>query len=181
VASQSLSCTNLVNAVDCTCKPGYSGYLCETEINECASNPCLNGGTCVPDFDQFMCNCPHGTNGTVCQNAAPLYTCLITTPNVATSDTTASVYFTFTGTLGHTASLLMGTGFALSSTDTGSGYDWTNVGALTSITVLLSPATDAWYFGNAVCEVNGGAQMTFTYNAWLNKVTPSVTILGTVA
>ena len=61
-----------------------------------------------------------------------------------------------------------------------SGYDWTNVGALTSITVLLSPATDAWYFGNAVCQVNGGAQMTFTYNAW-NKVTPSVTILGTVA
>jgi len=178
---QTLSCTNMVNAVNCTCKPGYSGSLCQTEINECASNPCLNGGTCVPGIDQFMCNCPHGTNGTVCQDTAPLYSCLITTPNVATGDTTASVYFTFTGTLGHTSSLLMGTGFALGSTDTGSGYDWTDIGALTSITVLLSPATDAWYFGNAVCEVNGGAQITFTYNAWLNKVTPSVTILGTVA
>ena len=178
---QFLSCINMVNAVNCTCKPGYSGYLCETEINECASNPCLNGGTCVSGIDQFICNCPHGTNGTFCQGTAPLYSCLIFTPNVATGDTTASVYFTFTGTLGHTASLLMGTGFALGSTDTGSGYDWTNVGALTSITVLLSPATDAWYFGNGVCQVNGGAQMTFTYNAWLNKVTPSVTILGTVA
>ncbi|KAL0622176.1 hypothetical protein AAY473_005764, partial [Plecturocebus cupreus] len=27
--------------------PGFSGSLCEIEINECSSEPCKNNGTCV--------------------------------------------------------------------------------------------------------------------------------------
>ena len=32
---------------NCNCTDGYTGDTCGTEINECASNPCQNGGTCV--------------------------------------------------------------------------------------------------------------------------------------
>lgn len=28
----------------CSCKPGYTGKNCEIEIDECASEPCMNGG-----------------------------------------------------------------------------------------------------------------------------------------
>jgi hypothetical protein len=30
----------------CTCAAGFSGDLCSTNVNECASAPCQNGGTC---------------------------------------------------------------------------------------------------------------------------------------
>ena len=38
-----------------------------TETNECQSNPCQNGGTCVDDVDKFTCLCPNAYAGTFCQ------------------------------------------------------------------------------------------------------------------
>ena len=29
----------------CQCEPGYTGATCQTNVNECSPNPCLNGGT----------------------------------------------------------------------------------------------------------------------------------------
>jgi hypothetical protein len=46
---------------------GYSGIYCQTEINECASNPCRNGATCVDAVNQFSCVCVPGFSGTLCQ------------------------------------------------------------------------------------------------------------------
>ncbi|CAI5781939.1 fibulinfibulin-7-like [Podarcis lilfordi] len=40
-------------------------------INECASNPCANGGTCVDGIHRYSCLCPSGWSGSTCQ--APLY------------------------------------------------------------------------------------------------------------
>lgn len=31
----------------CSCRPGFTGASCETQVNECAGNPCRNGGSCT--------------------------------------------------------------------------------------------------------------------------------------
>ncbi len=37
------------------------------DINECASNPCQNGGVCVDGINRFTCNCPVGYTGLFCE------------------------------------------------------------------------------------------------------------------
>ncbi|XP_074654184.1 uncharacterized protein LOC141908184 [Tubulanus polymorphus] len=49
------------------CLPGWSGDSCTDAINECASSPCQNGGTCIDDHNRFHCLCPTGTAGDQCQ------------------------------------------------------------------------------------------------------------------
>lgn len=46
------------------CKHGYQGVNCEYDVNECQSNPCRNGGTCINMVNHFYCSCPPGTKGT---------------------------------------------------------------------------------------------------------------------
>ena len=46
----------------CCCVSGYEGLLCETEIDECESNPCSNGGTCIDEIDEYRCACLDGKN-----------------------------------------------------------------------------------------------------------------------
>ena len=40
-----------------------------TDIDECSSNPCLNGGTCTELSNGFSCTCFPGFNGTVCDGS----------------------------------------------------------------------------------------------------------------
>ncbi|XP_070206984.1 scavenger receptor cysteine-rich domain-containing protein DMBT1-like isoform X2 [Littorina saxatilis] len=51
------------------CRRYYDGVTCGTgqeDINECASNPCQNGGTCHDRVGQFSCTCPPGFIGQLC-------------------------------------------------------------------------------------------------------------------
>uniref|UniRef100_A0A8B9ZVE1 Fibulin 7 n=1 Tax=Anas zonorhyncha TaxID=75864 RepID=A0A8B9ZVE1_9AVES len=41
-------------------------------IDDCSSNPCANGGTCVDGNQSYTCLCPRGWSGTSCQS--PVYT-----------------------------------------------------------------------------------------------------------
>lgn len=36
------------------------------EIDECASNPCLNGGTCFNRINEYTCKCKEGCSGVNC-------------------------------------------------------------------------------------------------------------------
>ena len=74
---------------ECDCDAGYTGDMCEVDIDECAPGPCLNGGTCtvsnsnhtgtqnlfemcgksaVPQdqVNGYHCLCEHGFDGLDC-------------------------------------------------------------------------------------------------------------------
>lgn len=46
---------------------GFTGTQCEIDIDECSTNPCLNGGTCHDHINSFKCSCQMGFTGTRCQ------------------------------------------------------------------------------------------------------------------
>uniref|UniRef100_A0A673WK27 Sushi, von Willebrand factor type A, EGF and pentraxin domain-containing protein 1 n=1 Tax=Salmo trutta TaxID=8032 RepID=A0A673WK27_SALTR len=43
------------------------GSLCEAEVNECSSFPCLNEGVCVDEVNQYTCSCADGFTGSRCE------------------------------------------------------------------------------------------------------------------
>lgn len=59
----------------CQCSCGFTGLRCESTVYECASNPCLNGGTCTkPTQCGFVCVCPQQPityYGPLCESRAP--------------------------------------------------------------------------------------------------------------
>ncbi|XP_035205027.1 protocadherin-like wing polarity protein stan, partial [Stegodyphus dumicola] len=60
-----------INTFACICPIGFTGmkhkYECDTEVNLCYSNPCLEGGTCIRREGGFSCLCKEGYTGEKCE------------------------------------------------------------------------------------------------------------------
>ena len=75
ISTCSLSCNNggtcqVISGIQqCVCPCLFSGSNCEIYNNPCASNLCLNGGSCVTNLSacSYSCQCPYGLTGTYCQ------------------------------------------------------------------------------------------------------------------
>lgn len=47
-----------VSGYDCFCPQGFFGLHCETNIDDCLPQPCVNGGTCIDLANDYSCECP---------------------------------------------------------------------------------------------------------------------------
>ena len=59
-------CVDDTNAYSCACDDGYTDVHCDTEIDECSSNPCNSFQRCVDAVNSFSCNCLDGYVGDDC-------------------------------------------------------------------------------------------------------------------
>lgn len=62
-------CVPFANNTDyfCSCFEGYTGKSCDTFINNCDSQPCVNNGTCISFLSSFYCKCSSGFTGHTCE------------------------------------------------------------------------------------------------------------------
>lgn len=63
----------------CKCPPIFTGMRhkteCNLQINQCFSNPCLNGGTCHRHESGYTCECKSGFIGPKCEHSFANSTC----------------------------------------------------------------------------------------------------------
>jgi cadherin EGF LAG seven-pass G-type receptor 1 len=70
---------------NCHCPSGFIHNWdpngCVEEQNDCLSNPCHNGGSCIDLFDGYRCVCIAGTVGDQCEVICPSEYCNLCDPN----------------------------------------------------------------------------------------------------
>lgn len=57
---------NIPGSFSCDCPPGITGTNCDDDIDECVSNPCMNGGTCTNTLGSYTCTCGPSITGANC-------------------------------------------------------------------------------------------------------------------
>lgn len=51
----------------CTFNFVMNKYIYFSETNECNSNPCQNGASCIDEVNRYTCSCASGYMGTHCE------------------------------------------------------------------------------------------------------------------
>ncbi|KAF1643865.1 hypothetical protein FQA23_0011318, partial [Aptenodytes patagonicus] len=59
------TCKDLFNSFSCACSAGWGGLLCESNLDDCQSSPCVHGD-CVDAVADFQCECFRGYIGKKC-------------------------------------------------------------------------------------------------------------------
>ncbi|XP_078582422.1 uncharacterized protein LOC144865499 isoform X1 [Branchiostoma floridae x Branchiostoma japonicum] len=62
------TCTDDIGGYTCTCQNGWEGTNCDRNIDECASDPCQNGGICQDGVNSYTCSCLTGFHGDQCES-----------------------------------------------------------------------------------------------------------------
>ncbi|XP_062595267.1 transmembrane matrix receptor MUP-4-like [Saccostrea cucullata] len=60
------SCVSLPEDFKCMCSKGWTGKLCEDDIDECSWEVCGLKGLCTNTIGSFNCSCFSGVGGTIC-------------------------------------------------------------------------------------------------------------------
>ena len=60
-------CTNKDNGFICTCNFGFTGELCETNIDECANANCGENSSCIDLINGYVCICANNFYGSDCR------------------------------------------------------------------------------------------------------------------
>uniref|UniRef100_A0A914WRL7 Uncharacterized protein n=1 Tax=Plectus sambesii TaxID=2011161 RepID=A0A914WRL7_9BILA len=61
------TCIEGLNNYVCICPIGFTGFNCETNIDDCVSVQCENGATCIDQINSYSCQCSAGYTGIVCE------------------------------------------------------------------------------------------------------------------
>lgn len=70
------TCLDQVNHFVCICAAGFTGVICDENIDDCTPNPCIHG-TCVDHVAGFSCsNCEPGYQGNLCEIGSLLIFCV---------------------------------------------------------------------------------------------------------
>lgn len=54
---------NVLVMLLCVLFLGFSGEMCQIDIDECSSTPCLNGAKCIDRPNGYDCECAEGKRG----------------------------------------------------------------------------------------------------------------------
>lgn len=55
----------MINSFKCICPIGFTGARCQTNIDDCLSQPCRHGGICHDAIAGYSCECPPGYTGKI--------------------------------------------------------------------------------------------------------------------
>ncbi|MCA9571595.1 MAG: hypothetical protein KC656_27340, partial [Myxococcales bacterium] len=64
--AQGAACTVDQGVAVCACPAGFTGDLCEIDVDDCQGDPCAHGGTCTDAVDASTCACHTGWAGPRC-------------------------------------------------------------------------------------------------------------------
>jgi len=63
------TCARELDDFVCSCPLGYSGAICDVNIDDCLPAPCQNEGACTDGVDGRTCTCPTGFSGDDCETS----------------------------------------------------------------------------------------------------------------